>query len=89
MDQLKKILMKIDGRGYKAYKEIQGKYRGMVSLYIDISWDPFAAPSRIRLTIPSKKTVIEENLLSTRSTKTGSGGFSHQGSCFHDSILPV
>lgn len=56
MERLRKILQDIDGRGYKAYKSIQGTYRGDgLVLYIDhVQPDPFAPPSRIRVEIPAR-----------------------------------
>ncbi len=54
MEQLKNILHRIDGKGYKAYKDIQGSYRFPgFTLFIDyVQGDPFASPSRIRVRIP-------------------------------------
>ncbi len=51
MERLKAVLSRIDGRGYKAYKEIAGRYdQGNLSLFIDhVQGDPFASPSKIRL----------------------------------------
>lgn len=48
---LKETLNRIDGRGYKAYKDIVGGYRDEpTQLSIDyVQGDPFAAPSRIRV----------------------------------------
>lgn len=56
-EELEKILNQIDGRGYKAYKDIQGQYQWKdFSLSIDyVQGDPFASPSRIRVTVPSEK----------------------------------
>ncbi len=55
-ENLKKILTRIDGRGYKAYKEIEGCYDfGHFLLFIDhVQGDPFASPSRLRLKVPQK-----------------------------------
>lgn len=55
--ELTKILNRIDGKGYKAYKELQGQYQwDDFILSIDyVQGDPFASPSRIRVTIPGKK----------------------------------
>ncbi|MCG0314192.1 MAG: ABC-ATPase domain-containing protein, partial [Calditerricola sp.] len=49
MERLRAILKRIDGRGYKAYKELQGTYRGDgFTLSVDhVQGDPFAPPSRI------------------------------------------
>ena len=49
MNALREKLRRIDGRGYKAYKEIRGRYDfGRFRLWVDhVQGDPFAAPSRI------------------------------------------
>ncbi len=51
VDKLRKTLQRIDGRGYKAYKDIQGSYDlGECTVAIDdVQGDPFAAPSRLRV----------------------------------------
>ncbi len=50
-EQLRRILRRIDGKGYKAYKDIQGTYRfSGYQLFIDhVQGDPFASPSRLRV----------------------------------------
>jgi predicted ABC-class ATPase len=52
-DDLASILRRIDGRGYKTYKEIEGSYRfPTFTLHIDhVQGDPFAAPSRVRIVV--------------------------------------
>ncbi|NOX38836.1 MAG: ABC-ATPase domain-containing protein [Calditrichaeota bacterium] len=52
-EKLRQILHRIDGRGYKAYKDIQGAYRfARYTLFIDhVQGDPFASPSKIRLRV--------------------------------------
>ncbi|SER48173.1 Predicted ATPase of the ABC class [Gracilibacillus ureilyticus] len=54
MNTLQNHLKRIDGKGYKAYKSIQGNYKfSKYQLYIDyVQGDPFASPSRIRIVIP-------------------------------------
>ncbi|HCD10468.1 MAG TPA: isopentenyl-diphosphate delta-isomerase, partial [Thermoanaerobacter sp.] len=46
-EDLKKKLDKIDGKGYKAYKDLEGEYEfEKFILYIDhVQGDPFAPPS--------------------------------------------
>jgi predicted ABC-class ATPase len=46
-------LRALDGRGYKAYKAIEGPYEdGGLRLYVDhVQGDPFADPSRVRVRI--------------------------------------
>lgn len=51
---LKAKLVRIDGRGYKAYKDLAGLYDwDDFSLFVDyVQGDPFATPSRIRIRAP-------------------------------------
>lgn len=53
-EDLRRILARIDGKGYKAYKDIEGNYNyDNFTLYIDhVQGDPFAAPSRMRVRVP-------------------------------------
>ena len=57
MERLRQILSRIDGRGYKAYKDIQGEYRfPFFTLFIDyVQGDPFASPSRIRVRMDQQR----------------------------------
>ncbi len=54
MDDLRRILACIDGRGYKAYKDIEGSYEfSGFALHIDhVQGDPFALPSKVRMRVP-------------------------------------
>ena len=66
MKDLDSILHRIDGRGYKAYKEIQGRrfsYDGFDLVVEHVQGDPYAAPSRLRALIPLKNTGIPETAL--------------------------
>ena len=52
---LEGILRRIDGRGYKAYKELQGRRFGFDSFRLSIDHvqgDPYATPSRLRVRVP-------------------------------------
>ncbi|PTX63313.1 putative ABC-class ATPase [Melghirimyces profundicolus] len=62
MKRLKQTLSRIDGKGYKAYKDLQGEYRfPHFQLMIDyVQGDPFAAPSRIRVRMPQSEAKIPE-----------------------------
>lgn len=57
MKQLEQIIQRMDGKGYKGYKDIKGSYHGNgFQLHIDhVQADPFASPSRIRVTLPNKQ----------------------------------
>lgn len=74
MNRLQNRLQKIDGRGYKAYKEIQGIYEfSAFTLAIDyVQGDPFASPSKIRILIPRKQTVLKPSYTSNRRRKVRS-----------------
>lgn len=54
---LRQELLRIDGRGYKAYKDIRGGYDFPdFTLHIDyVQGDPFAAPSRIRAQVKQQQ----------------------------------
>ena len=53
VEDLRSILSRIDGRWYKAYKDIAGSYDfGEFALHIDhVQGDPFAAPSKVRVRV--------------------------------------
>jgi predicted ABC-class ATPase len=67
-EDLRTILLRIDGKGYKAYKDIEGSFDfGPFTLHIDhIQGDPFAAPSRLRFHIPLSKTGFPPSLFEHR-----------------------
>ena len=53
---LKRMLLRIDGRGYKAYKDIRGEYDcGKYILFVDhVQGDPFASPSKVRVQVAQR-----------------------------------
>ena len=61
---LRQLLSHIDGRGYKAYKQIKGSYEfSDFNLYIDhVQGDPFALPSKVRLRVDQKRAQIPVGL---------------------------
>ncbi len=67
-EDLKTILMRIDGKGYKAYQDIEGSFDyGSFLLHIDhVQGDPFAAPSRVRVCVPLKRTGFPTSLFDKR-----------------------
>jgi len=70
-DDLERILAGIDGRGYKAYRDIRGSYRleGM-DLHVDhVQGDPFAAPSRLSVTVPVGRAGFPPSLYEGRSRR--------------------
>ena len=65
--ELVALLHRIDGRGYKAYREIEGKWtEERLTLFIDrAQGDPFAAPSRVRIRVPGEIAGFPEDLFAT------------------------
>jgi predicted ABC-class ATPase len=63
------LLLDLDQRSYKAYKEIQGSYKFPDFLLIidHVQGDPFAAPSRLRVQIPQSKAGFPKELYATPS----------------------
>ncbi|MBC6452872.1 MAG: ABC-ATPase domain-containing protein [Hormoscilla sp. SP5CHS1] len=68
-ESLRQLLRNIDNRGYKAYKEIQGRYQ-FPELTLIIDWvqaDPFAAPSHLLIQLPHAIAGFPPQLYQTRS----------------------
>ncbi|MEL7409196.1 MAG: ABC-ATPase domain-containing protein [Cyanobacteria bacterium J06558_2] len=66
---LKSLLLKLDGSGYKAYKELRGDYQfDDFTLIIDrVQGDPFAAPSQLRIIVPQTEAGFPPQLYKTTS----------------------
>ena len=71
MERLRQILNRIDGRGYKAYKDIKGfyKFRGFEVAVEHVQGDPFAEPSRVRLMVPYKNTWVTSQMTTNGSRR--------------------
>ena len=69
--ELKKELDRIDGRGYKAYKDLEGQYTfNDFILSIDhVQGDPFAAPSRIRVIVSNEIAKMPMELMDKKYKK--------------------
>jgi predicted ABC-class ATPase len=76
-EDLRRILTRIDGRGYKAYKDIKGVYRfEAFDLFIDhVQGDPFAAPSRARARVPLDRAGFPSSLYGKRIRKIAFGDY--------------
>jgi predicted ABC-class ATPase len=63
-EDLARLLSRIDGRGYKAYKEIKGSWAFPdFTLFVDhVQGDPYAAPSRVRVRVPGVVTGLPEEV---------------------------
>ena len=64
VDDLRRVLSRIDGRNYKAYQEIRGEFdAGDCAIFVDrVQGDPFATPSRLRLRVPQHRALHSESL---------------------------
>lgn len=64
-------LDRIDGKGYKAYQEIEGCYDfGKYMLFIDkVQADPFAPPSKIRIRVEQRYAKFPFALFETRNKR--------------------
>ena len=62
--ELKKMLDRIDHRGYPAYKDTKGQYQfpGYVLSIDHVQGDPFAAPSRLSVYVKGVKAAFPEAL---------------------------
>lgn len=67
--ELKNELFKIDGKGYKAYKALEGRYdfKKYVLSIDHVQGDPFASPSRVRVIIDNKIAQIPEELFDNKN----------------------
>ena len=67
--ELKNELFKIDGKGYKAYKALEGRYdfKKYVLSIDHVQGDPFASPSRVRVIIDNKVGQIPEELFDNKN----------------------
>ncbi|MFO7931417.1 MAG: ABC-ATPase domain-containing protein [Desulfosalsimonas sp.] len=76
-DALKQNLSRIDGKGYKAYKDIAGEYDfRSFTLFIDhVQGDPFAAPSRLRVRVARPESGFLKDTTSNKSRVTALGDF--------------
>ncbi|MFB2882139.1 ABC-ATPase domain-containing protein [Floridanema aerugineum] len=68
-ERLRQELIRLDGRGYKAYQDIQGSYDfADFTLIIDrVQGDPFASPSHIRVKVPMTVAKFPAELYQTKS----------------------
>ncbi len=73
MESLKGKLKRIDGKGYKRYKEIEGIYNfGFFTLIVDhVQSDPFAPPSKLRIKISNNISKFPPSTFSSRSREVG------------------
>jgi len=68
-EDLRKTLRRIDGRGYKAYKDVESTYNFReYTLFVDhVQGDPFASPSRVQVRVPQKAAGFPKDTYSSQS----------------------
>jgi predicted ABC-class ATPase len=77
IEQLRDQLHRLDSRGYKAYRDIEGAYdAGDFTLHVDhVQGDPYAAPSRVRVTVPASTAKLPGWMLESRVRRTAAADF--------------
>lgn len=67
--ELRNELFSIDGKGYKAYKTLEGSYdfKSFILSIDHVQGDPYASPSRVRVIIDNKVCKIPEQLLDNKN----------------------
>ena len=79
-EELERILARIDGKGYKAYKDIQGVTFDTYTLHIDhVQGDPFAAPSRLRVRVDQRYARIPADFYNTPVRRVACADFLTRG----------
>jgi len=76
-EDLRRILRRIDGRGYKAYKDIQGVYGfdGFLLSIDHVQGDPFASPSRLRVEVDHGEAGFPPEAYDGKSRRIGLADF--------------
>lgn len=78
MERLRKELLGLDGRNYKAYKAIQGRSVefSKFTLRIDhVQGDPYAAPSRLRALVPLPEAALPQRALESSARRRATRDF--------------
>ncbi|MFO7952087.1 MAG: ABC-ATPase domain-containing protein [Bacillota bacterium] len=87
MKELQQTLSQIDGKGYKAYKKLQGQsfhFPGFELLFYQVQGDPFAAPSRVAVRVPQKKAAFPKESYQPGIRQVALTDYLTR--CFHKSI---
>jgi len=76
-EELDQTLRRIDGKGYKAYRDVAGAWSfAELTLYVDhVQGDPFAAPSRVRVQIDPDTAGFPRDLYQVRDRELGVSGY--------------
>ena len=64
-DDLRRLLISIDHRGYPAYKDTRGKwsYRDYILSIDHVQGDPFASPSNVSVIVPGKTALFPRDYM--------------------------
>ncbi len=76
-EELRELCLRLDGRGYKAYKSLEGEYTfPHFTLIIDhVQGDPFASPTRVRVRVPQRVAGFPADLWEYPSRRVGAEHF--------------
>lgn len=76
-EELRRTLRRIDGRGYGAYADIQGRYTfDRYVLFVDrVQRDPFAPPTRVRVIVPQDRARFPATTYQTPSREIAARDF--------------
>lgn len=76
-DALLEELKRIDGKGYKAYKDIEGKYdfKHFILSIDHVQGDPFASPSKVRVRVSRGDSGFPKDTTAGRSRTTAISDF--------------
>jgi predicted ABC-class ATPase len=71
------LLRSLDGKGYRAYKQIGPRYRfDDYLLRVDhVQGDPFADPTRLRVIVDSRRAALSNDLLESEARRTASADY--------------
>ncbi|MCP4035878.1 MAG: ABC-ATPase domain-containing protein [bacterium] len=74
---LERDCLRLDGRGYPAYKDLQGAYTfDRFTLHVDhVQGDPFAAPSKLRVRVAMEVAAVPAELLRSRTRRMALADF--------------
>ncbi|MGM0435080.1 MAG: ABC-ATPase domain-containing protein [Pseudomonadota bacterium] len=69
MKELAALLTRLDGKGYKAYKDLLGEHRfeGWTLIVDHVQADPFAAPSRVRARVDAATAGLPETVFKSQA----------------------
>lgn len=75
--ELAGLLERIDGKGYKAYRDIEGRWEfAEFALFVDRAQsDPFASPSKLRLRVDLESVALPGDVLENRVRRTAAASW--------------